>query len=529
MVDRPEEAKQLIERFRVDLVWPVGDTPAIKEFPKQFPHLIRPFFADMLFLPETNRPTRAHLLDIHNMLVHCQDTPEWKARDEQGVRTITWTPDDPLADTFLVQHGAYPSAAEIGIDYAQILSQVTMAINLPIDKNLPIPTEIYNRVSLGYLTRHGMRRHYSIRPEWDYAGFFVGDAANLDDLVRFWNIRAAHIQLHFLDPAHLPRYAAIMPDLLGRLRADLSHLDEHRSKVAVWSRADKMEAALTLFAGESVSACAVPDDDYWVQVLRPPMMIFGEASSLGVFGTENGKTKASFSLSDKPFSGNRWFYTEHLVASVSLFGGDEQQTFHPPYVPELNEFFARAMHFHYNKFRVEPERLGIIITASDHNSFLYALPVPALVEELLGMAGLLATLSPGGKITRQLISRLGGVDGARVFKIPGVRRLLKQYGPTQAFTKSAALSLIGGPDPNNPQAKFKDYEDLYIEVTRSRDQADAHDGLRLSRRKGLDPDGSRADLFDVRPAELDRSRCAEAEQRLRAMRQHVRRHAAARS
>jgi hypothetical protein len=28
--------------------------------------------------------------------------------------------------------------------------------------------------------------------------------------------------------------------------------------------------------------------------------------------------------------------------------------------------------------------------------------------------------------TRQLLARLGGVDGARVFKIPGVRRLLKQ-------------------------------------------------------------------------------------------------------
>jgi hypothetical protein len=48
------------------------------------------------------------------------------------------------------------------------------------------------------------------------------------------------------------------------------------------------------------------------------------------------------------------------------------------------------------------------------------------------------------------------VDGARVFKIPGVRRLLKQYGPTQPFTKPAALSLIGGKD-------FKDHEGLFIE------------------------------------------------------------------
>ena len=184
-------------------------------------------------------------------------------------------------------------------------------------------------------------------------------------------------------------------------------------------------------------------------------MILGEASSLGVFGSSNDKTRV--------FSSDRWFYTQHLVASVSLSGGDEQHTFHPPYLPELNEFFARTMHFECNKLRVEPERVGIVVGAADHDSFLYALPVAALIERLFEMAGLRAKLSGGGLITRQLIARLGGVNGARVFKIPGVRRLLKQYGPTELFTKSAALSLISGKDPDNPQAKFKDHEGLYIE------------------------------------------------------------------
>jgi hypothetical protein len=190
--------------------------------------------------------------------------------------------------------------------------------------------------------------------------------------------------------------------------------------------------------------------------------ILGEASSLGVFGSESGKSKVSFALSDKPFSGDSFFYTQHLVASVSLLGGDEQQTFHLPYVPEINEFYAHTMHFEYDKLRVEPERIGIVIDAADHDSFLYALPVPSLVERLFQMVGLRAKLSGGGLITRQLLARVGGADGARVFKIPGVRRLIKQYGPMNAFTKSAALSLIGRTDPSNPQARFKDHEDLYI-------------------------------------------------------------------
>jgi hypothetical protein len=72
-------------------------------------------------------------------------------------------------------------------------------------------------------------------------------------------------------------------------------------------------------------------------------------------------------------------------------------------------------------------------------------------------------LSDGGLIARQLIAQLGGVDRARAFKIPGVRRLLKTYSPTAPFTKKSAVQLIGCEDPDNPDASFKDHENLYIE------------------------------------------------------------------
>jgi hypothetical protein len=461
--DRPEEAKEIVERFRADMIWPVGQGDAVTQFPARFPYLVKPFFADTLFRPGMNDRARAQVLDVHNMLAHFRHTPEWRALDERGVRSVMWAPDDPLADTFLVQHGAYPDAAVIGINYAEILSQATLAINLDIDPHGPIRTDFLDHVSVAFLARHGTRRHYSVRPEWDYPGFFVGDATNLEDLVRFWNIRAADIPLYFVDPAHVARYERLIPEVSQRMRADLAHLREHRRNVAIWARADRLEEALRLFPDQRLSGCPL-DDERWVSTIRAPMMILGEASSLGVFGTEADKPRVSFSLSDKPFSSDRWFYTQHLVASVSLSGGDEQQTFHAPYVPELNEFFSRTMHFQHDKLRVEPERIGIVIDAADHDSFLYPLPVGSLVGQLFGMVGLDAKLSAGGLLTRQLIARLGGVDGARVFKIPGVRRLLKTFGPTDAFTRNTALSMIGGPDPDNLSARFQDHERLFIEA-----------------------------------------------------------------
>jgi hypothetical protein len=55
------------------------------------------------------------------------------------------------------------------------------------------------------------------------------------------------------------------------------------------------------------------------------------------------------------------------------------------------------------------------------------------------------------------------LQGGRVFKIPGVRRLLRTHGPTGTFTKDGALQLIASKDPENPNAKFDNYRELYIE------------------------------------------------------------------
>ncbi len=149
-------------------------------------------------------------------------------------------------------------------------------------------------------------------------------------------------------------------------------------------------------------------------------------------------------------------------SGMGAVGDDDQHTFHPPYVPEWNEFFARQMYFQYNRLRSEPDRVGLVIDATDHDAFLYGLPNAALVEKLFEAAQLTAKLSGGGLITRQLIARLGGLNGARVFKIPGVRRLLKKHGPRDTFTRNVALQFIGGKDPDNPQARFADHKHLYI-------------------------------------------------------------------
>jgi hypothetical protein len=466
IADRENEARRLVDLFRVDFLLPVGDNQEVKDFPKKFPYLINPLWRDTLFTGESEGITRAKVLDVHNALVHMRDSPARKALMDRGFNLYNWQPDDPLADVFLMQFGAYPDAAQIGIDYRKMVKESLEPAEIALEATLPIPADTTDHPSIAYLSRHGIQRHYSVHAGWSYPGFFVGNADNLDDLICHWNLLASDIPLFFVDSRHLGRYSEIIPPWEEMMRESLAHRHEWERRPAVWTRGDDAESARTHFPGKELTLCSVSEHTWNGRNVRPPMMHFDQVSVMGVLGRDSGQPKVSFPLSEKPFCGDTWFHTQHLVASVSFLGGlydDDHYTLHPPYLPELNEFCARTMHFEYSKLRLESERVGIVIDAADTDAWLKALPIADLVERIFRLAGYQSKLSNGGLITRQLIARVGGLQGARAFKIHGVRRLIKTHGPTVSFTKRAALQLIGDNDPKRSDARFSDHSDLYFD------------------------------------------------------------------
>lgn len=463
LVDRPE-SKELVELFRCDIIVPVGDGDEVKEFCKQFGHLISPNFADHIFSKATKYDVnRCFALDIHNGLTEWVETREWENIKEVGFRRLVWDNDDPLADVFLIQYGGYPDPSEIGTDYLSLLSEVATVIDTDIELNAPIPMEMAKCSNISYLARHGAERHYSLRSGWDYPGFYVGDGNNVDDLVEYWNIRAADVNVRFLDINQPHRFEDVNSVYEADIKSMISNLSAHRNSIGIWTSERNADAAKKIYPGQK-SFITINRHIWNGHNVVPPLMIFGQETSLAVIS--NGqRPQISFALKDKPFNSNSWFFTQHLVASVFVFGPYERSdcTFRVPYLPEINEFAAREMIHSHDRLRIEPERLGIIIDAADHDLQIRAITISSLIERIFATAGLKATLSGGGLITRQLISRLGGIDNARAFKIPGVRRLLKTYGPSESFTKEAALQLIGGRDPERPTSSFNDHKSLYIE------------------------------------------------------------------
>lgn len=465
VIDREEEARQLVELFRLDVILPLGDSQEVKDFPKKFPHLIQPFHGDSIFVKQEQWKNFSWVLDIYNAIAHWHARPEWKQLKDRVLRSYQWQPDDPLADVFTMQFGAYPAADEIGVDYADLVAKSVESVVFPLAPDARIPADVVEHPGLAAIGRFGIGRHYTVRPGWDTPGFFVGSVADPNDLVSFWNIRACDIPLWFVDVAHFDRYADLIPEWVRTLKADVEHRrNEWERRLGVWSRQDIDEAGKH-FAGIELTLCRVSDHFWAGGAVSPPEMHFGQTSTLGVMGNSDGVPRVNFALAEKPFCSDLHFAQQHLVASISLIGGlygDEQHTFDVPYVPELNEFYARTMHFEYDKLRIGPESTGLIIDATDHDTFLNAMPVASLFKRIFLMAGLESSLSNGGRIARQLLTQLGGLQGARVFKVPGARSLLKTFGLADTFTRDSALNVIRDKSPDHPGGTFVAHTDLFL-------------------------------------------------------------------
>lgn len=159
-------------------------------------------------------------------------------------------------------------------------------------------------------------------------------------------------------------------------------------------------------------------------------------------------------------------------------------TFNPPFARRLNEYYGRNFHFRYDRARSEPTSMGIIIESGDDEVTVNGLDNDEVIHKLLESCNCNAEVSQAGRISRRLLRHMGGLQKCRVFKMRGVRDLIREYSAQkafirpaadkegkgrevvrepgqQSFTRSAALQKIG--QVHNGTLHFSDYEDLFIE------------------------------------------------------------------
>jgi AIG2-like family len=455
----PELARQLIKTFRVDCLYCLSESPEGTAILNEFDYLPWPTFNKELFVDVGNGQRQAAFLDVFHPVRHLYEE-EIKDREKHSVNgtMFRWDPTDPLADVFLATFGAYPSKSEIGKDYDKFFMKFLASKEIPLTNGAAVPATAFKNLTPSVLTTIDLGPvGYDFG--WDEPGLYHGDGGSFNDITNFWNLRASGIQLYFYDPSAKARLGEMADSYLAELRARPKSPQAWRDRIAVWKPSHETEIDLTPFGADLTMPYLSPRSWNGVNI-KPSVMGFEEKSVLGT-ATEAERLSVTFELPTKPFFDDFALHTQQVVVSVHPLVTTENIVLKAPFFPPLNEYYGRQAYFLYNAVRSEREGIGIIEEVTNTSLTIRALDVRTLVKEIFEAFGISAKPSSAGLLGLRLIEQMGGLQGCRVFKISGVRDLIRAHLPSQSFTRSGAVMTIGPIDPVTKKPVFADYDSLY--------------------------------------------------------------------
>jgi len=463
-VDDLEIADALVKLFRVDALVRMSEGSAVSDFISAHNELPSPIIGGGLFMPVLPGGKAPAVVDIsHPALRLCEQSIRNNPDPQRGLDLYEWEGNDPLADVFLCSYGAFPPAEATGVDYAALAQTSLLGVRNIIQNGTEVQIPHPGRDTVASLNRSYIKRHYAVQNYWDWPGFYVGEADNVDDLINFWNLRAADIEMLFFDPRYAERLKGLAAQWAAIVRQAPARPHGPQG-LALWHRVDRpIDDAVHHFGDAGLTICNVGAPTWNGGNVRAPIMYFSDATALASIDQSGGTATMSFALTDKPFAANRGAHFQHYVLSIDPGIGlfrNEQATFHTPFIPELNQFYGHNACSRWNVARSEPESLGIVTSVSVEHQTLRAINVNELVIAIFGAVGIQAAPSKPGLIASTLIQQMGGLDGCRPFKIPGVRTLIEKHDPHQSFDRGAAMQTIQGQGDDRP---LSDYQWLYIE------------------------------------------------------------------
>jgi hypothetical protein len=155
------------------------------------------------------------------------------------------------------------------------------------------------------------------------------------------------------------------------------------------------------------------------------------ADEVGVLGAVEddgyGNARLSLALPTTPFQGARpeLFHERLLVRLSLLVDRDEAHTLHLPYLPDLNDWYDRELTVVRDGVRVEVDAVAVFVAPRESSVSLRLARRADVVRQIFVRAGVEATPSAAGRAVDVIRDQLGGLQGARVLRAPGVRKLLQ--------------------------------------------------------------------------------------------------------
>jgi hypothetical protein len=390
----------------------------------------------------------------------------------------TWDQTDGLDPLFSVLFGRYPAPNNQIADYEGGIRRAYDVTQESISG--VVPAELLDGIPPLALTTYDMTRRRD-PTGWLNPSIVLGSATDFDDLVLFWNLRAAGATMCFYDPAASARLGAFANGFLDKLRGRAPGAP---GRVNFWMRRcvapDETWRPDLNLADMPVTLADGRGNDIWnglnIQPNRPQFSIW-HRDVVPSYTESDGNAAVSFALPDRPFDdddvqslGQKFV----VVIDASQYGAVEDLTFETPFVPEMNEFYGRNFYHDYDSARaqlggMDKGAVGIITSISTQRLEISPYHVLDWIARFFALCGMSCERSEPGLRCKRLISQIGGLQDCRVLKIRGVRNLLRKYGVEESFTRTGAIEAIRDVDAATGSVGFDAFKQLHIEYRREGD------------------------------------------------------------
>lgn len=465
-------ARQMIDLFSVDILYPIVETLEIKEFINEYPLLKNPsHYAENIFYEDWDTKKKVlGLLDVKNA-IDLFWRHEYKNKSKtykSNFTLVNWEQSDPLASMLAVQFGFFPKDISLKLNFEEIFLKGLRARKLNLSPDNPLLS--HPRRTLGPIdvTCAELRGYATGRTNGD--GVYIGDSNDFFDLLSFWNIRATGADIVYLAKDHLERNLSFAKAFLDFLNGLPNKRPDVEDRITIYCRSDDTKLRETLLkilkSKKSISWHNITEHSWNGMNLNPYCQIFEWKSITTHIETVYDKYTINIELPEKKFLVDEDnFDLSHQLLAVAISPYDDFNypgyTLQLPRIRELNEFYSREiLSIDSRSLRVEKDGFSKIISAHDYSINLHPISKQMLLEKIFEIAGIKARISQPGLIAKKIIEKIDGLEDARVLKIKGVRKILQKGAPDTVITRGDAVKTIF---ENN----FDKHKHLFIEARES--------------------------------------------------------------
>lgn len=478
-------AEDTVRRFRVDILVDICEDKKIEAFKDGFKYLPWPLLEPALF-SRSSDGLIPNFLDVSTVLVDAAEMLPESSRDRDNqfamepekypYAIVHCDDNDPLNDVMLATFGAYPTHAEIDRDYTRFITENINPFHYWPKQDGVIPACLLDQATPNEISARDL--NWDRIPYPVTLGYYAGSATSFEDILNYWNLRAAGLSLLFLDPSYSERLAKLRESHTEFILTRHSISERQgKNQIPIWSRSPSLVKELN-FPEEMVPYFhSIDSTDVTRGALTPTLNFFSRRTMLASLSQRHREVALAFQLPEKPFQVRDSVSGQHFIVATRnpFMQPDAGRTFWTPYCPELNPWYGRALFLSSRTARSEVDGIAMICPVTIESITVSSFGEQELTQKLFELAGIEARPSVPGRIAARLISQLGGLQGCRVLKVAGVRKLIKQYGPLGQFDRTEAIRLIGNTDPVTHQPRFSEYEELYIEQREPGTKLKPHD------------------------------------------------------